>query len=109
MRILAGIPLLLIGVSGLACHPPAEDFGQRRLQLEQEFAVIGGALDDVEARLALNRQRMSAWDERLATRRIRTTTVLAPSKVASLVSSTQSPARGDEGRSMDRSARAPPP
>ena len=52
---------LLLGISGLACQEPRGEFVERRLALEKEFAVIRNELDGIEARLLVNRQRVSAW------------------------------------------------
>jgi hypothetical protein len=52
---------LLLGISGLACQEPRGEFVERRLALEKEFAIIRNELDGIEARLLVNRQRVSAW------------------------------------------------
>ena len=53
--------LLVIGASALGCQPAPEDFAQRRLQLEAEFAAMHSALDQLDARLQRNERRQLEW------------------------------------------------
>jgi hypothetical protein len=53
--------LLVMGASALACHPASEDFAQRRLQLDEEFAAMSSALDQLDARLQRGERRQLEW------------------------------------------------
>jgi hypothetical protein len=53
--------LLVIGASALGCQPAPEDFAQRRLQLEAEFAAMHSAVDQLDARLQRNERRQLEW------------------------------------------------
>jgi hypothetical protein len=65
--VVLGVSLLVVGETLLACQPPPEDARQRRLQLQEEVASLAKALDVLDGRLSKDCQRMSAWEEGLAT------------------------------------------
>ena len=52
MRNGASLVLLLLAGTGLGCRPEGNDFEARRVELEQQFAVLRNALDDIDARLS---------------------------------------------------------